>query len=303
MFFRNLTLFRFPVSLKKSFDKLDDALADCRLKPVGPLEAGSRGFVSPFGREDAALSHRIGEAIWLSVGGEDRLLPASVVNDALAKKVAQLEAKQGRKLGGRARRRLKDDLVQELLPKAFVRPVRTDAMLDLGHGLLLVDSASRKAAEAVSSGLRHALGSFPALPLQSEVAPRSVLTGWLAGGKLPKGLALGDECELRDPADGGAVVKFQRHELQGEEIAKHLEAGKQCARLALRFEEQVGFVLGDDLVLRKLKFLDGAVDGIENSEPDSIEAELDARFALMSAELHRLFALLEKALKLSRAEA
>ena len=36
---------------------------------------------------------------------------------------------------------------------------------------------------------------------------------------------------------------------------------------------------------------------------DDIRAELDARFALMSAEFSRLFTVLEKALKLSRADA
>lgn len=304
MFFRNLTLFRFPTSL--DFSDLESRLAGLPLKPVGALELSSRGFVSPFGQaegEAAALTHRVGDAVWLRVGGEEKLLPAVVVNDLLAKKLADIEHREGRRPGGRARRRLKEDLVHELLPRAFVRPTRTDAMLDLAHGLCLVDTASRKAAEAVVSDLRHALGSFPALPLSAEVAPRAVLTGWIAGEPLPDGLVLGEECELKDAADHGAIVKCQRQDLQGEEIARHLEAGKQVTRLALVFDGQVSFVLGEDLVLRKLKFLDGAVDRLEGGGQDDLRAELDARFALMAAELKRLFAVLEQALKLSRAEA
>lgn len=300
MFFRNLTFFRFPTTLSKPFDTLDEALAECQLKPVGPLEAGSRGFVSPFGRDEPALSHRVGAALWLTLGGEDRILPAAVVNDALGKKIAELEARDGRKLGGRARKRLKEDLVHELLPKAFVKPMRLNASLDLGHGFIAVDTSSRKSAEAFCSELRHALGSFPAVPLNAEIAPRSVLTGWIAGEPLPDGLVLGDECELKDPIDGGAVVRCQRQELQGEEIRQHLDAGKQVTRLALVLDDHVSFVLGEDLVVRKLKFLDGAVDALENSERDSLNAELDARFALMAGELSRLFAVLEPALKLSR---
>jgi recombination associated protein RdgC len=299
MFFRNLTLFRFPPTLDLS--DLDTRLADFPLKPVGPLELSSRGFVSPFGRDAEAMSHRIDDAIWLTVGGEDRLLPAAVVNDLLGKKLAELEAREGRRPGGRTRKRLKDELVHELLPRAFVRPSRTDAMLDLGHGLCIVDSASRKSAEAVVSEIRHALGSFPALPLNAEVAPRSVLTGWIAGEALPEGLSLGEECELKDAADQGAIVKCQRQDLQGEEIAHHLEAGKQVTRLALVLDDHVSFVLGEDLVVRKLKFLDGAIDQLEGSEQQDQRAELDARFALMAAELKRLFAVLEPAFKLSRA--
>jgi recombination associated protein RdgC len=300
MFFRNLTLFRFPASLDLS--RLDELLADHPLKPVGPLELSSRGFVSPFGREGEALSHRIGDAIWLTVGGEDRLLPSAVVNDLLAKKLAEMEEKQGRRPGGRMRKQMKDDLVHELLPRAFVRPSRTDALLDLKHGVCAVDTSSRKSGEAVVSEIRHALGSFPALPLNAEVAPRSVLTGWVAGEPLPEGLSLGEECELKDAMDGGAVVRCQHQPLQSDEIAKHLESGKQVTRLALTLDDHVSFVLGEDLVVRKFKLLDGAVDQLESTERDDLRAELDARFALMSAEFSRLFTVLEGALKLSRAD-
>ncbi len=309
MFFRNLTLFRFPPSLDLS--ELESHLADARLKPVGQLELSSRGFVSPFGRalapaadaeQPEALSHRIADAIWLTVGGEDRLLPAAVVNDLLAKRLAEMEQKEGRKPGGRMRKRIKEDLVHELLPRAFVRPTRTDAILDLQHGLCAVDTSSRKNAEAVVSEIRRALGSFPALPLNAEVAPRSVLTGWIAGEALPDGLSLGEECELKDAAEHGAIVKCQRQDLQGDEIGKHLESGKQVTRLALNLDDHAGFVLGEDLVVRKFKLLDGAVDQLESSERDDLRAELDARFALMAGELKRLFAILEPALKLSRAE-
>ena len=173
MFFRNLTLFRFPTSLDLA--ELEPRLAECALKPVGALELSSRGFISPFGRDGEALSHRIADAIWLSVGTEEKLLP-------------------------------------------------------------------------------------------------------------------------------GAVVKCQRQELQGDEIAKHLEAGKQVTRLALTLDDHVSFVLGEDLVVRKFKLLDGAVDSLESTERDDLRAELDARFALMAAEAKRLFAVLAPALKLSRAE-
>jgi len=309
MFFRNLTLFRFPTSLDLS--GLDDRLAEAPLKPVGVLELSSRGFVSPFGRASAptdddagapALSHRVGDAVWLTVGGEDKLLPAAVVNDLLAKKLAELERKEGRRPGSRTRKRMKEDLVHELLPRAFVRPSRTDAMLDLGHGLCIVDTSSRKNAEAVVSEIRHALGSFPALPLNAEVAPRAVLTGWIAGEPLPDGLGLGEECELKDAAEQGASVKCQRQDLRGDEIAQHLDAGKQVTRLALTLDDHVSFVLGEDLVIRKLKFLEGAVDALESTEREDLRAELDARFALMAAELKRLFDVLAPALKLSTAD-
>ena len=160
MFFRNLTMFRFPTSLDLS--SLEELLAGHPLKPVGALELSSRGFVPPFGREGEAFSHRVGQSAWITLGGEDRLLPSSVVNDMLAKRIAEVEEKQGRRPGGRMRKQMKDDLVHELLPRAFVRPSRTDALLDLGHGVCVVDTSSRKTGETVVSEIRHALGSFRA---------------------------------------------------------------------------------------------------------------------------------------------
>ncbi|WP_407468866.1 recombination-associated protein RdgC [Xanthomonas campestris pv. raphani] len=302
MFFRNLTLFRFPTTL--DFSEIETLLPQVQLKPVGPLEMTSRGFISPFGRDEhELLSHRLEDFLWLTVGGEDKILPGAVVNDLLERKVAEIEEKEGRRPGGKARKRLKDDLIHELLPRAFVKSSRTDAILDLQHGYIAVNTSSRKSGENVMSEIRGALGSFPALPLNAEVAPRAILTGWIACEPLPEGLSLGEECEMKDPIEGGAVVKCQHQELRGDEIDKHLEAGKQVTKLALVMDDNLSFVLGDDLVIRKLKFLDGALDQLEHSEGDGARAELDARFALMSAEVRRLFLLLEDALKLSKAEA
>lgn len=302
MFFRNLTFFRFPTGT--DFDTLDAGLDACQLKPVGPLELSSRGFVSPFGRDSEVLAARQGESLWLTVGGEDRLLPGAVVNEMLQRKLEEIEAKEGRKPGGRTRKRIKDELITDLLPRAFVKPSRTDALLDRTLGVIAVDTSSRKTAENIVSEVRRALGSFPALPLNAEIAPRSVLTSWVAGESLPDGLSLGEECELRDPIDQGAIVKCQRMELTGNaEIDKHLQSGKQVTRLALNLDDHVSFVLGEDLIVRKFKLLDGAVDQLESNDTDDIHAELDARFALMSGELRRLFTVLEGALKLSKVEA
>ena len=80
-------------------------------------------------------------------------------------------------------------------------------------------------------------------------------------------------------------------------------AGGGVTRLALILDDHVSFVIGEDLIVRKFKLLDGAVDQLEASDTDDIAAELDARFALMAGEFKRLFAVLENAFKLSKADA
>ena len=88
-------------------------------------------------------------------------------------------------------------------------------------------------------------------------------------------------------------MKCQRQELQGEEIGKHLESGKQATRLALTLDDHVSFVLGEDLVVHKLKFLDVVLDELADSPTDA-HAEMDASFALLTLELARLLAKLEE---------
>lgn len=295
MFFRNLTLFRFSAAVAGDLDRLEEALAEHRLRPCGPLEMFTRGFVAPAGRgEGEPLTHAVKRCTLFTVGGEDKLLPAAVVNDELQRKVQKIAEEEARKVGGRERKRIKEDLLTELLPRAFVRQSRMSAYVDKKHGWLVLDTSSRKSAENALTQLREALGSFPAVPLAPEEGPRVLMTDWLANGNLPAGLALGDECELRDPASAsGAIARCRRQDLDAEEVKEHLRNGKQVFLLGLTFDDRISFVLGEDLVIRKLKFLDVVMDELGDSQQDA-HAEMDASFALLTLELERLLGKLEE---------
>lgn len=293
MFFRNLTLFRFPEGIDKRFKKLDEQLAEHALRPCGPLELQTRGWVSPYGRGEDMFSIEHGQQALLALGGEDKLLPTAIINQHIAEKVEELEKQRGRPVGARERRKLKDDALTELLPRALARPSRLAGYLDIPKGWVVVDTSSRKAAEGFVSALRNALGSFPATGLEPEESPRALMTEWMIEGKLPTGFALGDECELKDPADRGAIVRCRRQDLAADEMREHLTSGKQVTQLALTFEERMRFVLDETLTVRKFKLLDIAVEQLDKGDRDSAKAELDARFVLMSGEVARLLAAIE----------
>lgn len=300
--FRNATFFRFPASLVIDQHAIDAGTRECALKPVGPLEMKSRGFVSLDGTEiddDHQFPYVLSPHTFLMIGTESKILPGSVVQAAVAKRLAEIEAKEGRKLGGRARKALREELVNAMLPAALVKPGRILAALT--RDLLIVDTASRSEAESVVSDVRHALGSFPALPLNAEAPPRAVLTGWIAGDPLPEGLALGDVAWLSG-ADK-ATVKVSGVELTSEEVLKHVEAGMQVTRLELVYGDRVRFVLDDGLVLRSIKLLDGALEDLTTGEDvDVPNAELEARLLLGAGEVLALFDLLEPALKISKVD-
>jgi len=300
MFFRNLFFYTLPEISAVTDEALESALEAAVLKPVGGLAMQSRGFVPPLG-ESGALLQRIESSLWLCLGGEDRILPAAVVQRECQLKIAELEQAKGHPLGKRARAQLKQETLDTLMPRAFVKPSRVNAVINRKRGFIAIDTSSAKAAEALVSKLREALGSFPALPLQAEQAPRSILTQFLLGQELPEHWHLGEECELQDPAEKGALVKCLRHDLASDEVLSHLNAGKQVSRLAILCDANLAFVLGEDLILRKFKLLAGAVDGIENSPAESLQDELMARFALFGAELDAFYPSFARAMKLQAA--
>lgn len=288
MFFRNLVLFTLPEIHRIDSETLEAALARHALQPVGALAMQSRGFLPPLGAEGALLQ-RVNHSFWLCLGGEDRILPGAVVHREWQLKIAKAEQAKGHPLGKRARSQLKQETLDELMPRAFVKPSRCNAVIDAEAGIIAIDSASVKSAEALLGKLREALGSLPALPLQAAQAPRGILTRILLGQDLPDGWFIGEECELSDPAEKGAVVKCLRHDLASAEVLAHLEAGKQVSRLEIVADGHVRCVIGEDLVLRKFKLLEGAVDTLESHSGESLEDELMARFALFSAELSRFY--------------
>lgn len=297
MWFKNLSLLRLPADFALASEPFEEALAEHPLRSPGPLEMEARGFLSPFAREDAALSHGSHDALLFCLGQEARLLPASVLRDAVEARVAEHEAKTGRKPGKRLRNDFREAALGELLPRAFIRRTRVGAYWDAPTRLLAVDSGSDRSAEAVASALRDALGSFPARPLAVEASLSLLMSEWLISGQLPGGFEFGDECELRDPSDQSSVVRCRHHDLGADEIREHARCGKQVTQLGLIFDGRIGFVLDAKLKLRKLAFLDIVADKLDSQDGADPDQIVDAEFALMSLELRRLYARLDEILR------
>lgn len=298
----NFVFLRFPTTV--DFSELEHLLPALKLKPVGPLEMSSSGFISPFVGDRLIVPIKTSsfDALWVSIGTETKILPGSVLARALGEKLKEIEEKEGRKLGGRERRRIKDDLLHELLPRAFAKAGRADALIFPALGLIAVGTSSRKVAEHVASEIRGALGSFPAMPLNAEVAPRSILTAWISGEPLPEGLALGYEATLSDPMEGGAEVKVKDQELLSDEVEKHLESGKQATRLALSKDDRSTFIVGDDLVLRKFKIGEAAMDD-HNADDEASASEFQtATMTIVAAEALAVFGVIEQAFRISKME-
>ena len=282
MWFKNIRAYRLTKPFDLSAENLGVKLASRSFVPCAKSQAVSAGWVPPLGEQSEELVHAAAGRLLLKLKREEKLLPSTVVREQLDEKIAAIESEQGRKVYRKEKLTLKDEIVQDCLPRAFSRSMHIYAYIDIKANWIFVDAASAARAEELLNLLREGIGSFPVLLPQVNNAPSAVMTGWLLHRSLPADFELGQECELREPGEEGGVVRCRGVDLLSEEVETHLHAGKQVARLALNWDERLSLLLAEDLCLRRLKFADELMkENEEISEADQA-ARLDADFALMA---------------------
>ena len=282
MWFRNLLVYRLTQDVPFATETLEEALAAKPARSCASQELATYGFAAPFGKgEDAPLVHASQDFLLIAARKEERILPGNVVRDALQEKVEEIEAEQMRKVYKKERDRIKEDIVQTFLPRAFIRRATTFAAIMPKQGLILVDTSSAKKAEDLLSTLREAIGSLPVRPLGVKIAPSATLTNWVKAQQAAADFHVLDECELRDTHEDGGVVRCKRQDLTGEEIQLHLSTGKLVTQLALAWQDKLSFVLDDKLAIKRLRFEDLLQEQAEQDGGDDALAQLDASFTLM----------------------
>ena len=214
-------------------------------------------------------------------------LESAYLAEGQAKRVREIEQREGRPVRGRRRAEIKDDVIFEMLPRAFTRSRVSHAWVDPGAGWLAVDAASPRKAEEMITFLRETLETLPVIPLAVASAPHAVMTGWLTSGEIPLDFHVEDECDLLDPGEDRGTVRARRQDLGSEEIRTHLDAGKVVTQLALTFEDRLSFVLDQRLTVKRLKFLDIVQEAAREVDAENAAERFDADFAVMSLELAR----------------
>ncbi len=286
MWFKNLRLYRLTKPFELSPEELHERLISKTSRPCAGLEPSTYGWSAPLGRNSEQLTHAANGYIMICSRKEEKVLPAAVVRDILAEKVAQIEDEQTRTVRRNEKEELRQEILVDLLPKAFSKSSRTYAYIDPKADWLVVDAASATKAEELVSLLRETLGMLPAIPATVLSAPASILTNWLNGLNVSANYVIEDQCELRDPNAEGAVIRCTKQDLLSDEIQVHLKAGKQATKLAIEWNEHLTCVLCDDLSIKRLRFMDILQEAAADEGMDEA-SRFDADFALMTLELSR----------------
>lgn len=285
MWFKNLAIYRFTEPFTLSAELLEQKLQQHPFRPCGSHDEFSFGWTAPLGRASDALVHANNGFMMISAKKEEKVVPSSVINEMLQDRISEIEERESRKLPAKERGRIKDELIFELLPRAFSFSKKTFAYIDSQGGWLVVDAASAKKAEDLLSNLRQCLGSLPVVPIGASVKPAGVMTQWLLDNGAPKDILIEDECELRSPEEEGGIIRCKRHDLALPEIKNHLDSGKQVIKLAISWADRLSFVLDEGLAVKRLKFLDLIQEQAADIEAFDETEQFDADFSIMSAEL------------------
>ncbi|HGN0240867.1 TPA: recombination-associated protein RdgC [Proteus mirabilis] len=300
LWFKNILVYRLNKEIALSMDELEQQLSSLAFTPCSSQDMTKTGWVSPMGDRGEALIHVAGKQVMMCARKEDKILPATVIKQALQDKVEKLEGEQGRKLKKTEKATLKDEVVHTLLPRAFSKFSQTFIWLDLDKQLVIVDSGSAKRAEDNLALLRKTLGSLPVVPLNFNESVESKMTQWVRSGELPAGFTLMDEAELKAVLEEGGVIRCKKQELVSDEIATHIEAGKFVTKLSLDWEDRLQFMLCDDGSIKRIKFSDTLREQNDDIDKADFAQRFDADFVLMTGELS---ALIERVIEVLGGEA
>ena len=255
-FFRNALVYRITKNI--DWQGLQAALESKPHRDPASQELSAYGFVAPFdlGEQSPLLQTVGGQRVYQLIAARktERMLPASVVRDALKPKVDEIEKSQARKVYKKERDQLKDEIVQSLLPQSFLKHKTTFALLL--DDMIVVDAGSWKQAEELLSTLREVLGSLPVRPVTVKLPPAATFTDWLKRQQPKSSLYLLDECELRDTHEDGGIVRCKRQDLGSDEVQEHLQAGKLATKIGIAYSDKLSFVIDDKLAIKRLRFED-----------------------------------------------
>lgn len=292
MWFKNLQIYRLASPFALAPEQLDEKLAAQAFQPGSSIEMQRMGWMSP--RDNGTLVHTVAGQMLITLRTEKKLLPSTVINQFARARAQEIEEKQGYKPGRKEMRDIKDTVTNELLPRAFAICRDTHVWIDPVRGRIVVDAAASAKGDEVMQLLNESVDNLGARPLQTAQSPVAAMTSWLVADEAPSGFSIDQDTELRSSTQSKATVRYVRHALDADDLRRHIEAGKQCTRLAMSWMERVSFVLTENLAVKRVAPLDVLT---EKEDGSGDEAErFDTDFALMTGELCRLIDHLTEAL-------
>src|SRR5258708_19923048 len=174
MWFKNVQLDRLAGPWCVTREQMEKWLAPHTFAPGNSVEMQSHGWASP--RAKDSLVYSLNGQMLLVFRAEKKLLPASVVTHVTKARALELEEQQGFKPGRKQLRELKEQVTDELLPRAFSIRRDTRVWIDTVNGWLVIDAASPALADDVRSMLVKSIDQLPLATVPVALSPVAPIT-------------------------------------------------------------------------------------------------------------------------------
>lgn len=254
-------------------------------RPCPKSLPSSYGFVPPIGDDKAPLVFGAQGCLLVKLRIEEKILPPSVVREHLQDEIKQIEASTGRRLYRDEKDRLKEDVYQTLLTKAFSRSSYLHGYIDTERQWLVVDAASPKKLAHFVSLLTKCLDNQAVAP---HVVPVPALaTQWLLQQNYPAELSFAKACLMKETDEQGSIVRVRNTDLDSDKVQSFLKDGSLVTELALEWSNQIRFTLKEDFALSGLKFLESVKELARDGMSETAEDRFAADFTLMVMTLRR----------------
>ena len=255
MWFKQLTIYPLNKDKLPDLEMLANKLQEAAFKPCMGLDWDSIGFSSPVSFSPEMVFPA--QNTWrIALKKEEKVLPAAVVRDILDEKINEIREIEGRNVGRKEKIELKENITDDLLPRAFTKSSKTEGIIDSQYGFLLINQANSNRAEMLLTKLRDALGGLEAKLPRTQQSPGSLMTEWLLQSSAAGHFELDSDCELKGLGDAAPVVRISHQDLTAEEVINLVKNGKIVTQLGLCWQDRVRFVLTQDFTLKRIQFLD-----------------------------------------------
>lgn len=295
MWFKNCHIYLLGEEQALTSSELGSKLENHRFSEVGRQESERVGWISPLNRNLEELVHTANGCHLLCLRREQKVIPASMLKERLEDRVHAIESTEGRKVYGKEKSALKDDILSLLKPNALTKSGHIFGYFDFRNNLLVVNAGSNAMADTFVQLLIDSLGSLGAVKLMGEENPSTIMNQWILSS-LPAGWSLTGQYELKDPKDE-RVAKFKDNEANNALITDLIEDGYWVQKLGIRFHDYFSAIIQDSLQIKSIKYSDELV--AENDDVDASEkyARFDADFVLMTQTLAEFIADFKKQFK------